>query len=185
MPESTFENSTAVKMVFCTILQSCSAYLVPVRCQSNAMASVSGRTLSLQPGMHRLPFQSLPAQRRPFLTVASLFPGAPADLQPAAQQQPAMPQLQPRLHPAHLLQASAPLWLLTAAPAIAAESNFSQGSASQASYYATLFLFVSTLPGVAVLPHNFSDGAESLFTQHIQTVQQQAVISASIAVSSM
>jgi hypothetical protein len=48
---------------------------------------------------------------------------------------------------ARLLEASAPLWLLSALPAGAAE-DFAQGSASSGSYYATLFLFVATLPGL-------------------------------------
>lgn len=55
----------------------------------------------------------------------------------------------PRLNAMQILQASVPLWVLTAAPALAVDADFSQGSASQGSYYATLFLFVSTIPGTA------------------------------------
>jgi hypothetical protein len=75
---------------------------------------------------------------------------SPAE-QPLQQRQPLLhalpPAPLPRLNPAQVLQASVPLWLLSTGPALAAEADFSQGSASQASYYATLFLFVSTLPG--------------------------------------
>ena len=47
---------------------------------------------------------------------------------------------------ARILEVSLPLWLLCNLPASAAE-DFSQGSASTGSYYATLFLFIATLPG--------------------------------------
>lgn len=50
---------------------------------------------------------------------------------------------------AHMLQASLPLWLLSSLPAFAAD-DFAQGSASSYSYYATLFLFVATLPGAPI-----------------------------------
>lgn len=50
---------------------------------------------------------------------------------------------------AQVLEASMPLWLLSSLPAFAAD-DFAQGSASTGSYYATLFLFVATLPGAPI-----------------------------------
>ena len=48
------------------------------------------------------------------------------------------------------LEVSLTLWLMCSFPALAADAgDFSQGSASTGSYYATLFLFVATLPGAA------------------------------------
>jgi hypothetical protein len=89
------------------------------------------------------------AQRRPGLTTAARCSCSPAEQpqQNSQLQTPLAPS--PRLNAAQILQASVPLWMLTAAPVLAADADFSQGSASQGSYYATLFLFVSTIPGAA------------------------------------
>lgn len=103
----------------------------------------------MQPSLRRRPFQSPQARRRPCVSAAVRCSGSSAEPQHAATQQPAAPAPRARINAAQMLQASAPLWLLTAAPVIAADADFSQGSASTASYYATLFLFVSTLPGAA------------------------------------
>lgn len=61
---------------------------------------------------------------------------------------------------ARALELSVPLWLVCSFPALAADTgDFSQGSAASGSYYATLFLFVATLPGAGELQQN---GSESL-----------------------
>eukprot|EP00208_Stichococcus_sp_RCC1054_P002242 CAMPEP_0206135262 /NCGR_PEP_ID=MMETSP1473-20131121/592_1 /ASSEMBLY_ACC=CAM_ASM_001109 /TAXON_ID=1461547 /ORGANISM="Stichococcus sp, Strain RCC1054" /LENGTH=295 /DNA_ID=CAMNT_0053527063 /DNA_START=289 /DNA_END=1176 /DNA_ORIENTATION=+ len=50
---------------------------------------------------------------------------------------------------ARAMELQLPLFFLCTLPALAAEpGDFSQGSASSGSYYATLFLFIATLPGL-------------------------------------
>lgn len=52
---------------------------------------------------------------------------------------------------ARAMELQLPLFFLCTLPALAAEpGDFSQGSASSGSYYATLFLFIATLPGAAL-----------------------------------
>lgn len=134
-------------MALCSLLQS-SSDMLAMRCRSNEAASISGRTPCMQHSMHRRPLPAVHGQRRPFSS--AVLRSSANDHQAATQRQAAQPTQAPQrpaVDSGRMLQASLPLWLLTAAPAIAADADFAQGSASTASYYATLFLFVSTLPG--------------------------------------
>lgn len=66
---------------------------------------------------------------------------------------------------ARAMELQLPLFFLCTLPALAAEpGDFSQGSASSGSYYATLFLFVATLPGAALHVSPLADD-----TRHAQT----------------
>lgn len=93
------------------------------------------------------------AQRRPFSSAALRCSAqhsdrhSPSQSAAAASAAPAPRLRQACFDSVRLLEASAPLWLLSALPAGAVD--FSQGSASSGSYYATLLLFVATLPGAA------------------------------------
>lgn len=88
-------------------------------------------------------------QRTPFSQGAvRCSAGEQPTLRQAAEQ--AQQSLREACGNARLLQASTALWALASMPANAADSavDFSQGSASTGSYYATLFLFVATVPGL-------------------------------------
>ncbi len=138
-------------IMLCHTMLPSSADALAMRCRSQEIASVSGRIPRTQFSTRSSPFQPPIAQRRPLLMTGLRCSTTPAER--PLQQQQTLPQALPaeplpQLHPVQVLQASLPLWLLTTAPALAAEADFSQGSASQGSYYATLFLFVSTVPGM-------------------------------------
>lgn len=120
---------------------------VTLRCRSQDIASVSGRAPRTQLSIRRSPLQLPHAKRRPSLTAAARCSRSPAEQSQEIEQLHSPPAPLPRLNAVQILQASVPLWMLTAAPVLAADADFSQGSASQGSYYATLFLFVSTIPG--------------------------------------
>ena len=120
---------------------------VALRCRSQDIASVSGRAPRTQLSIRRSPLQLPHAQRRPSLAAAARCSRSPAEQSQQIEQLRSPPAPLLRLSAVQILQASVPLWMLTAAPVLAADADFAQSSASQGSYYATLFLFVSTIPG--------------------------------------
>ena len=139
-----------MNMTAYTMLPS-SSDAVAMRCRSSDTTSLSGRAPRNQLSIRRSPLQLPHAHRRPLLNAAARSSHSPAERsqQSSQLQTPAAPL--PRLNAVQMLQAHVPLWVLTAAPALAADADFAQGSASQGSYYATLFLFVSTIPGTTVV----------------------------------